>query len=222
MVESIISEKSFQELTGVSYKEMCRKLIAMEGIELCLIKRENVREGVVFRPYLDDMAVTYRMLISDNGEQQTYMRIMEADLQKYNIDRDVLHRRAFRGYSMHHTFKRKGIMEKLLECNPEYGEEIPPSVLDAWLQEEIAGDGLYIVETGTALYYPNRLQKIAEELGSDLYVFPSSVHEILLTKVKGDCDPTIVLEANAHVAPNVQLSDHIYIITQNGELKTYA
>ena len=66
-----------------------------------------------------------------------------------------------------------------------------------------------------ALFYPGQMDAVAQQLGSDYFVLPSSIHEVLLLPDDGSVDYD-VLEAMVQdinmttVAPEEQLSDHVY------------
>lgn len=64
-----------------------------------------------------------------------------------------------------------------------------------------------------ALLYPERFAEIAKELGSDLYVLPSSVHEVILVSDSYDLNrlKDLVKETNEGVVrPVDRLSDTVY------------
>jgi len=65
-----------------------------------------------------------------------------------------------------------------------------------------------------AMLFPEALKGLADKWECDLYILPSSVHEILaLPTLKGDADELtgIVKEVNASmVSPEEKLSDTVY------------
>ena len=66
-----------------------------------------------------------------------------------------------------------------------------------------------------ALFYPGQMDAVAQQLGSDYFVLPSSIHEVLLLPDDGSVDynalETMVQDINmTAVAPEDQLSDHVY------------
>ena len=65
-----------------------------------------------------------------------------------------------------------------------------------------------------AMLFPEELKKLAMQLGSDLYILPSSVHEIIaLPAAMGDPAELarLVKEVNRNcVCPEERLSDHVY------------
>ena len=66
-----------------------------------------------------------------------------------------------------------------------------------------------------ALFYPDQLETIAQQMGTDFFVLPSSVHEVLILPDDGSQDldslQFMVREINrTEVAPEDRLSDFVY------------
>jgi len=66
-----------------------------------------------------------------------------------------------------------------------------------------------------ALFYPGQLDTIASQIGSDYFVIPSSIHEVLILPDDGTIDrhaiESMIQEVNmTAVAPEERLSDHAY------------
>lgn len=70
-----------------------------------------------------------------------------------------------------------------------------------------------------AILYPGVLQGIAEQIGGDFLIFPSSIYETILAKIDGFFDweaaEAIIREINRkEVAPEDVLSDTLYYYSQ--------
>lgn len=66
-----------------------------------------------------------------------------------------------------------------------------------------------------SLFYPGQMEEIGAQMGSDFFVLPSSVHEVLIFPDDGQTDyrdlQMMVQQINeAEVAPADRLSDHVY------------
>ncbi|WP_251491849.1 DUF5688 family protein [Otoolea muris] len=75
------------------------------------------------------------------------------------------------------------------------------------------------VRGAASILYPGVLKEMAEEMGGDFIIFPSSIHETILAKIDGFFDweeaETIVREINRkEVAPEDILSDMVYYYSQ--------
>jgi len=72
----------------------------------------------------------------------------------------------------------------------------------------------------SAILYPDVLSYFSGKLNSDLYILPSSIHEVLLLPIQPDTHTSdlncIIQEVNqSHVLKEEILSNHVYIFKQN-------
>ena len=88
---------------------------------------------------------------------------------------------------------------------------------------------LYVLTTRQGIYgaaamlYPGILRSFSAAAGDDLYIIPSSVHEVLLQAKGGAPDVqdmnAIIREINAgEVQPKERLSDHVYLYSREKDL----
>ena len=66
-----------------------------------------------------------------------------------------------------------------------------------------------------SLFYPDQMDKVAEKIGGDYYILPSSIHEQLVVPDDGNMSSVdlgnMVREVNAtQVSPEERLSDEVY------------
>lgn len=71
------------------------------------------------------------------------------------------------------------------------------------------------IHGAASILYPGVLEKVAQEAGANLYILPSSVHEVILLPDKGEEDPeqlkSMVREVNrTQLEPEEVLSDSLY------------
>lgn len=113
------------------------------------------------------------------------------------------------------------MMQKMMK--DEYGDSIDADMMNMMVGEPQpqAGPGLTVLTNSqntlgaAAMFYPGLLQDTAEKMQADLFVLPSSVHEVLLMQDDGNTDyrdlEVMVQGINAtEVAPTDRLSDHVY------------
>lgn len=102
-----------------------------------------------------------------------------------------------------------------------YSEEL----LDELFQCETPRTPLYVLTNQHGIYgagcmlYQNLLKDFADSLGRDLYILPSSIHEVLITPVTPEVSYTelsdMVTTINqAEVPPEDQLSNQVYLYTR--------
>ena len=71
----------------------------------------------------------------------------------------------------------------------------------------------------SAIYPPAVYKQLSKKLGEKFIILPSSIHECLAIEYRDDLETLVdmVKEVNAtQVEPEEQLSDHIYLCSQEG------
>lgn len=107
------------------------------------------------------------------------------------------------------------MIDKMLECYLEGREENPMYVLTNRSSQNGAA----------CILYPNVLKDFAERMGSDLYILPSSIHEVILIKDHeiddADALRNMVKDVNrTQLAPEEVLSDQVYYYSRkNGKVE---
>lgn len=104
------------------------------------------------------------------------------------------------------------IIDKMLECYLEGREENPMYVLTNRSSQNGAA----------CILYPSVLKNFAERIGSDLYILPSSIHEVILIKdyeiEDVDALRNMVKDVNrTQLAPEEVLSDQVYYYSRKSD-----
>lgn len=97
------------------------------------------------------------------------------------------------------------LTDNIMDCFTDEREENPMYVLTN--RSNLNG--------AACILYPNVLKEFAERIGSDLYILPSSIHEVILIKAQGMGDADVlrnmVKDVNrTQLAPEEVLSDEVY------------
>lgn len=166
-------------------------------------------------PYLDLAAIFCCMLRLDNGERAT-ITIKNEHLAMWQTDFETIRALAFAhtprllpayiqpiADTLHDLLEDQPALEQLLSLD----DENIPTLYVLTNETQICG--------ASCMLYPTLLSEFAEELGQDLYVLPSSIHEVLLLPTdKRDMDQSLsalVRQVNEEQLPETQqLSDHVY------------
>lgn len=192
--------------------------LAKETIIFQLINREKNRERLTELPHIPylDLAVIFCCVLQlQNGEQAT-VTIKHEHLQLWHTDFETVRDLAFAHTPRLLPAYIQPISETirdLMAANPSLERMLPLADADA--------PKLYVLTNETqvggaaCLLYPTVLSDFADELGQDLYVLPSSIHEVLLfpTDLRdADTDLNrIICQVNEEQLPETQqLSDHVY------------
>lgn len=181
--------------------------------------RENreLLKDAPHRRFLDLAAVYYFMEMMDGGGAAAVL-INNVRMERWGIRREELEAAACSNYKRDGGTKIRSMDSYIGEmagtAAGEHGGRLPMYV--ATNQWEIGG--------AAAMLFAEALGSLAESLGSDLYILPSSIHEVLLLPTDmgqpGEL-AGIVREVNrTQVQPEERLSDNVYrFCRESGEVR---
>ena len=172
----------------------------LKNVRCQLVNREMNRQLLMRCPNAEylDLAVIYRVLIKKDGEIKGTILVDNRICQHFQIEKEHLEACAWQ------NTERDGFVL----------ERISPADID---------DGvLYIAGTqncyqgAAVMLFTSFLREISGRLGRDLYIFPSSIHEVLIAPVNIEGPDVgslkdMVEEANRNGIPKDEiLSDSVY------------
>ena len=193
-----------------------------------LVNSEENQELLAQRPHMimDDLAVTYHLEMgkSDNGNMS--VAITNAILDMYGISQEELHDLAVANLEEKMPATFQGMSEVVKEMM------LPQIMSDLGLSKEAALDyieqmipdgneQMYVLSNDSRLHgaaavlNEKAMEDIAEKVGGDFFILPSSIHELLVVPKQDGMElsdlEAMVQEVNAtQVAPEEKLSDHVY------------
>ena len=192
-----------------------------ESIVFRLVNTEKNREFLKTVPHTDilDLSVVFYALLEVSREGAAMMTICENHLRQWDIGRDVLWKAAeenVRRILPAELFTMRHALNEIVGSAEAGSDE--GNLLDGGDGER---DRMYVLTNRMRSYgaaciaYPYIPGMIGETLGSDYYILPSSVHEVMIVPACGGLDgeelEEMVREINAtQVAEEEVLSNHIY------------
>lgn len=156
-----------------------------------------------------DLAVIYELIVPHIQEGYGFSVITRSMMESLRLTESMLHHIAWQN-----TVKSY----PPLICPMQDVLSVPFSLPMYILTNRMKIDG------ASCMFYPDLLRKLAEFLESDLCIFPSSVHEVIVIPWTNETDKNdmdrIVQEINTSaVRAEEQLSDHAYLYhRQTGEI----
>ncbi len=179
------------------------------------------------RRKMADLTLVPRLLIEDSHERCISSTVSPAMLRLWGMTEDDVIETAIRNSERLHppVLLSMEDMEAVFSSGRPLIDAVagmPPfETRIAQLAATGFSEGFYIfsdclLHLGAAVIsYPGLLQRIADAAGCDLYLLPSSVHEVILIPASQPIDaesfPEIIRSANrSFVAPEDCLSDHAY------------
>lgn len=185
-------------------------------------RNEEYLENIPHKEFLN-LSTVYFILLSDEEAGMASIVVQNKMMDIWGIELDELHELAI---------QNSGRELKGTVCDMQMAlQEFFPMEADTNICEELEncsfsiaseGMGLYIISNTAKLHgaalmlYPNVLQKLAEMLESDLYILPSSTHELIALRCNDEMNPqelsNMVKTVNAtEVCDEDFLSDEVYV-----------
>lgn len=195
-------------------------------VVLQLINTEMNRELLKDVPHKDflDLSIVYRVVILLNHRFISSTLVTHECAKRLGLTEEQL-------YELAEKNSRRRMPPVVKDLNEVLLEEILPQ--DEETAAEMAGivedmqnnpshdpsmyviSNAYKINGASSLLYEDVLHELAERLDSNLYILPSSIHEVLALPTKNnspDALAVMVQEVNAgHVHPQEQLSYHVYL-----------
>lgn len=179
-------------------------------------KNSKLLKDVPFLPF-QDLAIVFQCLVSNERNGSTSIMIHHAHTKLWNVTAQDLYRQAQENMPRLYPYEICGIRDIVMEMMQQSGEETD---LCEALPEE-APLPLYVltntnrINGAGTLLYENIIKDFAQAADKNVFILPSSVHEVLLLVENGGESvenlKQMVHEVNeTEVEAEDFLSDHIY------------
>lgn len=190
---------------------------SMKNRVICrLVNKDSNSEilsNVPFTPF-ENLAATYHILVNKQSDSLNTLAISNKMLKDYGISVDKLHEAAVQNMD--------SLMPPKFESMSDMLHRLAPPGMDAFLDNTEDSMPLYILTNETGIYGASVLlnksfmDRVTTEIGKDLVILPSSVHEVIAfprpdveDDVKGLEDIVKSINAN-YLAPEDFLSNSVY------------
>ena len=187
-----------------------------------LIHKEQNKERLAQIPHIEmlDLAIVFYCLVDKNPETQASIMVEKQLMNCWEKSVDDLYAIAKENTPRLFPYEFEDmdkVLADLMEISIDFLREMLPK--RKALKQYVLSNTTKL-NGAASILYDGVLKKIANKLGSDLIIIPSSVHEVLLIKDDGTfaiSDITeMVKEVNAkEVEPDEVLSDHAYRYVRN-------
>lgn len=208
----------FDDITHLKKRIVC-KLIHYERNRELLAQIPHV-------PYLD-LAIVFYSLLSADSTSFTTVLIRNSHLNRWNITSWQLFSLAMTNTPL----LLKSRIDNLAELLLAHAPKCMPCGTDIPLIEKI-NSPLYLLtnqnrlQGAACILYPNILSDFSAQRDSDLYIIPSSIHEVLLLPASAAISlnalNAMIHEVNGtQLSPEDILSDHVYYYNRNKNKITF-
>lgn len=198
--------------------------IAKNHIVFRLINREWNEETLENCPYLmwNDLAISFRWLAFQDEAGIASALIGRKELDEWGINIEELYLHAMKNTARRFPISLINMEDLLVNGNYMSEEEVQKLRREfAQLKQSNEYVAMYVltneqrVNGASAVLYEGALKAIAEQLQSDLYILPSSIHEVIIVpdsaRISEGVLRDMVLDANYTVVEKQErLSDQVY------------
>ena len=212
--------KAMEQKECINVNELTNAECAKDKIVFQLINTEQNKEMLANMPHREfkDLSVIYRMVVKIDGEGI-------ASTPVHNGLADTL------GFTEEQLFKlaaenTKRLLPPVVKSMNDVMREIfmkdgmPPEIADMMLGEMPPEQQMYVISNNkgingaVSMLYEDGLHDLAEKLGSDLYIMPSSIHEVIAVSTDlGNPNELAAMVAEINmdqVALDERLSNQVY------------
>jgi hypothetical protein len=173
-----------------------------------LVNYERNRDELRGMPHkrFADLAIVYMLVFNHTNFGNASMLIKNEQKSLWGVGDDELHAAALAGALL----IQRPVVRKLTDYIREFMDEEEPADDMTVLTNE---NGLY---GASVMVYKGLLESMSKSRGGDLYIIPSSVHEVIILPVSDRYDPAclrdMVKSVNETVVePSEILSDNLYV-----------
>lgn len=192
-------------------------------------KNKEVLKAVPSTPFLD-LSYTYYIQLQNGNLENGNVRIKNEYLYRWNITLEELHKQAVKNLMKFTEEEMEPMVDVVLkilfEGNNEFKEEGTKFIREVNSESEYSE--MHVLSTTSHIYgavymfYSSKIKALADKLDSDLYILPSSIHElILIPALENEEVETLremVNQVNEESVENIDyLSDNVYRFNRNTE-----
>ncbi|MCR5337221.1 MAG: DUF5688 family protein [Lachnospiraceae bacterium] len=192
-----------------------------EHVVVAVVNAEKNEKLLADTPHKmkEDLAIIYKIYLGTTGDSVGTILVKQEHMDTWGISLDELHECAMRN--------SKNLMPVKVEDMSTLLASMGFPVMAPAADEK---DMMYVISNeqringAAGFLYSDCLEKLSQKLGTDLYIIPSSIHELLAVSTKSINAmelAKIIKEVNqTQVAEEEQLSDHVYMY--EAETKTFS
>ena len=212
--------KAMEQKESINVNELTNAECAKDKIVFQLINTEQNKEMLANMPHREfkDLSVIYRMVVKIDGEGIASTPIHHGLAETLGFTEEQLFKLAAENTKRLLPPVVKSMNDVMRDIFMKDG--MPPEIADMMLGEMPPEQQMYVISNNkgingaVSMLYEDGLHDLAEKLGSDLYIMPSSIHEVIAVSTDlGNPNELAAMVAEINmdqVALDERLSNQVY------------
>jgi len=189
-------------------------------IIIVVVNTEKNREMLVGMPHQnrEDLSLIYKVAIGNDEVGRATITIKNEHMNAWGVTSEEIHNLAMENSKNLIPATVQTMNEIMREM---FGREGMPDDIEELMFEEMPmNQQMYVISNQTkingaaAVFYEDALSGLAEQIGTDLFILPSSVHEVIAVSTDMGSPEELAQMVRAvnggEVSAEEQLSDHVY------------
>lgn len=177
--------KAMEQKESINVSELTKAECAKDKIVFQLINTEQNKEMLANMPHREfkDLSIIYRMVVGIDGEEIASTPVHNGVADTLGFTEEQLFNLASENTRRIFPPVIRSMDEVIREML--MNDEMPMEMIDIMLGETPPERQMYVISNdkgingAASMLYEDGLHKLAEKLGSDLYIMPSSIHEVI-------------------------------------------
>lgn len=200
--------------TFVNFENVQDKII------MVAVNTERNRELLSQIPHQnrEDLSLIYKVALGTDAAGMATITIRNEHMEMWGVTADQIHELAMKNTREILPVTVQSMTEVMREM---FGrDQIPDEMAELMFQEMPLNQQMFVISNeakvngAASMFYEDALASLADKVGTDLYILPSSVHEVIAVSTDmgtPDALAEMVQEVNGdQVSEEEQLSDHVY------------
>ena len=166
----------------------------------------------------EDLSLIYKVMLGNDADGMASITVRNEHLEMWGKEAEEIHELAMKNTREILPVTVQSMNEVMKEMFSKDG--MPDDMMELMFEDMPMNQQMFIISNqakvngAASMFYEDALSGLAEKIGSDLYILPSSVHEVIAVSTEmGDPEylSNMVKEVNGtQVSNDEQLSDHVY------------
>ena len=206
------AERGLHDMPAVDVSELMNYEAAKKYLCFDVVGSDRNADMLEKVPHTDkeNISMVYRLQLDSTENGAATVLITNAMMEQFGVTKEQLHADAMENAQEIRPadFRTMAtVMAEMMGMPEEMMADMAPPMYVATNQDKVQG--------AAVMFYPDFMDQAAKELGGDIFILPSSVHEVLILPDDGNMNAQelkeMVTSINAsEVSPEDRLTDSVY------------